>query len=293
MSVPLFIRKMSCLVVISLLITNVYFATAQKTTGMEQQKTSGYAPVNGISMYYEIHGGGDMPLVLIHGGGSTLQSSFGTLLPMLSKDNKVIAVELQAHGRTGDRDAPESFTQDADDVAALLKCLKVEKANILGFSNGASTTLQIAIRHPELVNKIVVISGAYRRDGFIPGFFDGFGHATIANLPAPLKADFLAVTPDQHKLQIMFDKDVQRMKNFADWPDDELKGIKAQALFMSSDKDVIVPAHTLQMARLVAGAQLAILPGLHGVLIGESGSGVQGSKLAVVTATLVDIFLKE
>lgn len=260
---------------------------------MEQQKTSGYAPVNGISMYYEIHGKGDMPLVLIHGGGSTIQSSFGTLLPLLSKDNKIIALELQAHGRTSDRDAPESFAQDADDVATLLKYLKVNKANILGFSNGASTTLKIAIRHPEMVNKIVVISGAYRRDGFIPGFFDGFAHATLANMPAPLQADFLAVTPDRNKLQVMFEKDVQRMETFKDWPDEELEGIKAPALFMSSDKDVVIPAHTVQMSRLVPGAQLAILPGTHGFLIGEVGSGTEGSKLAEVAATLVESFLKE
>jgi len=260
---------------------------------MENQITTGNAPVNGISMYYEIHGEGDIPLVLIHGGGSTIQSSFSTLLPLLSKDNKIIALELQAHGRTSDRDAPESFAQDADDVAALLKHLKIDKANIIGFSNGASTTMQIAIRHPGMVNKIVVISGAYRRDGFIPGFFDGFPHATLANMPEPLQADFLAVTPDRNKLQVMFEKDVQRMENFKDWPDDELKSIKAPALFMSSDKDVVIPAHTVQMATLVPDAQLAILPGTHGFLIGEAGTGTEGGKLANVAATLVELFLKE
>jgi pimeloyl-ACP methyl ester carboxylesterase len=260
---------------------------------MENQMTTGYAPVNGISMYYEIHGEGEISLVLIHGGGSTIQSSFSTMLPLLSEDNRIIALELQAHGRTSDRDAPESFTQDADDVAGLLKYLKVDKANILGFSNGASTTLRIAIRHPEMVNKIVVISGAYRRDGFIPGFFDGFAHATLANMPEPLQADFLAVTPDRNKLQIMFEKDVHRMENFTDWPDDELRSIKAPALFMSSDKDVVIPSHTMQMARLVPGAQLAILPGTHGFLIGEAGSGTAGGKLAKVAATLVEAFLKE
>ncbi len=276
-----------------MLITHLSLANAQKTTPMEKPTTSGHAPVNGISMYYEIYGKGDMPLVLIHGGGSTIQSSFSTLLPLLSNDNKVIALELQAHGRTSDRNAPESFTQDADDVVGLLKYLKIDKANILGFSNGASTTMQIAIRHPEMVNKIVVISGAYRRDGFIPGFFDGFPHATLANMPAPLQADFLAVTPDRNKLQVMFEKDVQRMENFKDWPDDELRSIKAPALFMSSDKDVVVPAHTLQMSRIVPGAQLAIIPGTHGFLIGEAGSGAKGSIFAVATAALIEEFLRE
>ncbi|HEV2352747.1 MAG TPA: alpha/beta hydrolase, partial [Puia sp.] len=121
-----------------------------------QAGTSGYAPVNGIRMYYEIHGQGDMPLVLVHGGGSTIESSFSNLIPLLSARRRLIAVELQSHGRTSDRDAPESFQQDADDVAALLRHLHVEKANLLGFSNGGSTVMQVAIRYPPLANKLVV-----------------------------------------------------------------------------------------------------------------------------------------
>ena len=281
------------LLVVSLLITHTIVLNAQKTSDMETQIKTGYAPVNGINMYYEIYGEGPITLVLIHGGGSTIQSSFGKLLPILAADNKILAVELQAHGRTSDRNEPESFAQDADDVAALLDYLKINKANILGFSNGASTTLQIAIRHPEIVNKIIPISGAYRRDGFIPGFFDGFEHATLAHMPEHLKADFLQVTPDSNKLQVMFEKDVQRMKTFKDWPDDDLRSIKATALFMSSHLDVVTPAHTVQMAILVPGAQLAILPGTHGVMIGEVGSGPKGEKMAAVTAMLIEEFLKE
>ncbi|MBK7441669.1 MAG: alpha/beta hydrolase [Bacteroidetes bacterium] len=107
---------------------------------------TGYANVNGLKMYYEIHGSG-FPLVLIHGGGSTLESTFGNVIHQFAKTHKVIAVELQAHGRTADIDRPLSFTQDADDVAGLLKQLHIEKADIFGFSNGASTTLQFAIRN--------------------------------------------------------------------------------------------------------------------------------------------------
>lgn len=260
---------------------------------MEKQIKTGYAPVNGLSMYYEIHGQGGIPLVLIHGGGSTIQSSFSTLLPLMLKDKTIIALELQSHGRTSDRDAPESFVQDADDVAGLLKHLKIGKANILGFSNGASTALQVAIRHPEIVNKIIPVSGACRRDGFIPGFFDGFAHAALAHMPEHLKADFLRVTPDPGKLQVMFEKDVQRMKTFKDWPDDDLSSIKAPALFMSSHLDVVAPAHTVQMAALVPGAQLAIFPGTHGVMIGEGSSGAEGEQMAAAAAMLVEAFLKQ
>jgi pimeloyl-ACP methyl ester carboxylesterase len=163
---------------------------------MENFKVSGYAPINGLKMYYEIHGEGRMPLVLIHGGGSTIDSTFGQLLPLLSSRNKVIAVELQAHGRTSDRETPESFEQDADDVAGLLKYLNASKANILGFSNGGTTTLQIAIRHPDLVNKIIVISSNYK-ERMIPGFFEGMKNATLDNMPGPLKTAYLSVAPDK------------------------------------------------------------------------------------------------
>lgn len=116
----------------------------------------GYSEVNGIKMYYQIYGEGK-PLVLIHGGGSTIQSNFGQVIPMFAKNRKVIAMELQAHGRTNDRNEDSSFEQDADDVADLLKKLKIDKADFLGFSNGGTTTIQIALRHSEIVNKIVCV----------------------------------------------------------------------------------------------------------------------------------------
>jgi pimeloyl-ACP methyl ester carboxylesterase len=256
------------------------------------EKSTGYAAINGLNMYYEIHGSGSMPLVLIHGGGSTIDTSFGNLLPLLTPHTKVIALELQAHGRTGDRDAPEPFEQDADDVAALLKYLKVGKANFLGFSNGGTTTLQIAIRHPGLINKIIVVAGAYKRDGFMDGFFEGFKNVTLDHMPQVLRTAFLEVTPDQTRLQTMFDRDVERMINFKDYSDDDLRSIKAPALFIVADHDVITVEHTLQMSRLIAGAQLVIMPGTHGSYIGEAGTVQKDSKLPQVSALLVEEFLR-
>ena len=125
------------------------------TTGDGRDFRNGYSEVNGLKMYYEIYGQGK-PFVLIHGGGSTIQSNFGKVIPLFAKNRQVIAVELQAHGRTSDRNTDLSFEQDADDVATLLKNLKIDKADFLGFSNGGTTTLQIAIRHPEIVDKIIV-----------------------------------------------------------------------------------------------------------------------------------------
>lgn len=264
-------------------------ASAQKTKTM---KTSGHAPVNGINMYYEIHGKGETPLVLIHGGGSTIETSFGVLLPLLATNNKVIAVELQAHGRTSDRNAPESFEQDADDVAALLKHLNISKANILGFSNGGTTTLQIAMRHPQLANKIIVISGATKREGFMTGFFDFMKTAAFDTMPQPLKDGYLKVTPNEAGLLNMFNKDKQRMIDFKDISDAAISTIKAPALFMVADKDVISVKHTADMAALINGAQLIVLPGGHGQFFGEMDSA-KGRKLPEATALLVQDFLEQ
>lgn len=260
---------------------------------MKTPEIAAHAPINGISMYYEIYGAGELPLVLIHGGGSTIQSSFGNFLPLLADYGKIIAVELQAHGRTGDRDAPESFEQDADDVAALLKYLNIPKANILGFSNGGTTALQIAVRHPQLVNKLVAIAAAWKREGLIPGFFEGMEGATLDHMPALLKEAYLRINPDQNGLQVMFEKDKQRMIAFTDGSEEALKAIQAPALFMVADKDVISVEHTAEMSRLVPNAQLAVLPGYHGSFIGEVCSMDHESPAMGLAAGIINGFLSD
>ncbi len=259
---------------------------------MEKPNKSGHAPINGIQMYYEIYGEGETPLVLLHGGGSTIQTSFGVLIPLLKDYGKLIAVELQAHGRTSDRNAPETFEQDADDVAALLKYLGIEKANIFGFSNGGTTTMQIAIRHPELVNKIINLAGASKRSGFIDGFFEGFKGATITNMPAPYHKAFLELTPDQNLLQNMFEKDMQRMVVFKDIPYETIRSIKSEALIMVNDKDVMTVEHTTELSRLIPNAHLAVFPGFHGQCIGEVYIAKPGSKAPEATAQIILEFLQ-
>ena len=252
-----------------------------------------YAPINGLNMYYEIHGEGNIPLVLIHGGGSTIETSFGNILPYLAEYGQLIAVELQAHGRTSDRDAPESFEQDADDVIALLQYLKIEKAIFLGFSNGGTTTLQIAIRQPEMVHKLIVVSGVYKRDGLIDGFFDNFPNATLDNMPGLLKEMFLKLTPDESKLQRMFEKDKNRMMQFKDIAEDAIAGIKVPVLFMVADQDVITVEHTLHMSRLIVNAQLIVLPGVHGAFLGEVCTVDKDNDSVKVTASLIKMFLNK
>lgn len=270
------------------------FATASRHNANAQTKImktqTGYANVNGIKMYYEIHGEGKS-LVLIHGGGSTIQTTFGKVLPMLAQKHKVVAVELQAHGHTGDRNAPETFQQDADDVAALLKQLNIPKASFFGFSNGGTTSLQIAIRHPEVVDKLVIASGVYQREGLMPGFFEMMQHASLANMPKPLQDAFLKINPDTNALLAMHNKDRDRMIAFTDISDDSLKSIKAPALIINADKDVITNEHALKMSKLIPNAALMILPGAHGAYLGEICAVVPGSKLPEMTVEIVEEFL--
>lgn len=257
----------------------------------QQQYTGNYAHVNGLKMYYEIHGNG-YPLVLLHGGGSTIESTYGHILPQLAKTHKVIAVELQAHGRTHDIDRPLSFEQDADDVAELLKQLSIEKADIMGFSNGGTTTLQIAIRHPQLVNKLIIASANYRRDGMLPGFFDGFEHATLSIMPKQLQEAYLKVNPDPKGLLAMFNRDVARMKAFKDISDSDIHAIQAPALIINGDKDVVLPEHALQLSRVLPHGRLAILPSGHGDYIGEIESPEKNSKLPELVTAMIEAFLK-
>ena len=244
-----------------LIMATVTEAAAAQTTGR-------YANVNGLKMYYEVHGNG-FPLVLIHGGGSTIGTTFGRILPTLAKTHKVIAVELQAHGHTADIDRPLSFEQDADDVAELLKQLRLSKADIFGFSNGASTTLELAIRHPELVNKIVVASTFYKKDGAYPWFWEGMKHPTFEQMPQPLKDAYLKINPDTNALYTMYKRDVARMQSFPEIKEEDLKAIKAPALIICGDNDVATPEHVVEMYRKLQHAKLVILPGGHGEYIGE------------------------
>ncbi|MBI2429543.1 MAG: alpha/beta hydrolase [Ignavibacteriales bacterium] len=254
---------------------------------------TGYAPVNGLTMYYEIHGAdnGKPPLVLIHGGGSTITTTFGRVLPLFAQHRKVIAVELQGHGHTADIGRSETFEQDADDVTALLKELNITQADFFGFSNGGSTTLQIAIRHPTIARKLVVASAIFKRDGMSPQFWEWMKNASLENMPAQLKEAYLNVAPNPEDLIKMHDKDAKRMVEFTDWQDDDIRSIKSPTLVINGDADVVRPEHAMKMFRLLPNAKLAILPGGHGEYIGEIMTAKMESKLPEMTVTLIEEFL--
>ena len=202
----------------------------------------------------------------------------------------MIAIEEQAHGRTGDRNAPVRFETSADDVAALLNHLRIEQADLFGFSNGASVALQVTLRHPRLVRRLVFASSMTKRDGAHPQLWSLIQSARLENMPQPLKTAFLKVNPDPAKLRIMHDKDTERMRRFEDVPDGDLRSIRAPMLVLIGDRDIVKPEHAVELTRLVPNARLLILPGGHGDYMGEVTTAQRGTRYPRLTAGLVTEF---
>lgn len=253
---------------------------------------SGYAPVNGLRMYYEVHGREDgVPLLLLHGGGSTIESTFGRVLPHLASRRHVVAIEEQGHGRTSDRDQPVTFEASADDAAALLRHLRIAQADVFGFSNGGNVALQMAIRHPALVRKLVFASALTRRDGAPDQFWEFMRQAGFDDMPQALKDAFLRVNPDPKRLRAMHDKDAARMRAFADVADADVRSVRAPTLVVTGDRDVATPEHAVTLLRLLPDARLLVVPSGHGHYLGETSAGAVDEEYAELTARLVERFL--
>jgi pimeloyl-ACP methyl ester carboxylesterase len=250
--------------------------------------------VDGIQIYYEVHGKPDgTPLVLLHGGGSTIDSNFGRVIPLLARTRRVIALEEQGHGRTSDRDQPFTFERSADDVAGLLRYLGVSQADLLGFSNGATVALQVAVRHPQIVRKLVFASSFTKREGARAQLWEFMKHADIANMPQALKDAFLAVNPDPQKLKVMHDKDAARMAGFTDVPDTAVRAVHAPTLIVTGDRDVARVEHALELSRVFPDARLLVLPSGHGDYLAEASSAPADAGYAAITARLLERFLSE
>ena len=207
----------------------------------------------------------------------------------------MIAVEEQGQGHTADIDRPLSFENTADDVAELLRQLGIEKADVLGFSNGGSSAMQMAIRHPQLVRKLIVCSAFYKKEGLPKAMWDFFKSPVPLdpmNMPPALREAYLKEAPDPSHLAVVDGKLIKRLNSFKDWPDSDLKAITAPALIVIGDKDIVMPEHALAMSRLIPHAELAILPGGHGEYLGEVVAAKKGSHIPGLFAEMVLEFLE-
>lgn len=232
-----------------------------------------YAEVNGLSMYYEVHGDGEPPLVLIHGAFSAIGTSFGELLPGLAAHRRVVAVELQGHGRTADIDRPFGYDTWADDIAALLAQLEIDQVDVFGYSFGAAVAVELGLRHPGLVRKLVVASCAFSTDGLQPGLMDGLQDFTAEHLKgSPFWDEYQRIAPDPSALQRVVEKKNALDKAFNGWSTEQITGMGKPFLLLAGDSDIVRPEHEVEMFRLLGGgvigdlvglpdSQLAILPG--------------------------------
>ena len=241
---------------------------------MNAESKTGYAPIHGMQLYYEIYGQGK-PVVLLH-GGITAFEGFGTNIDALAKSRQVIAVHLQGHGNTADIDRPYRFEALADDVAALVAYLKLGKIDVAGYSFGGDVALQTAIRHPEIVDHLVVISSAMAQSGFYP---EGLALFAQMSKNAPMLADSVKNSP----LATMYPKtnwetSFRKMGELASTPFDwsaQVKALKLPTLLVFADADAFRAEHIVEFYKALGGAQrdagldgsmrstaqLAILPG--------------------------------
>jgi len=246
------------------------FAQNGTTTAVK----TGYAPVNGLNLYYEIHGTGE-PLILLHGGLGAAEM-FEQILPSLSNNRKVIAVDLQGHGRTADIARPLSYELMADDIAALIKYLGLEKADIMGYSVGGGVALRTAIQYPERVRKLVIVSAAFARDGWYPEVLAGMSQmnagAAEQMKQTPMYQLYARVAPKPADWPQLLTKLGEMLGKDYDWSKD-LAAIKSPTLLVFGDADAVRTAHAVKFFELLGGGQK------DG---GWNGSGMSTARLAIL-----------
>jgi len=260
-------------------------ASTSLAEGKETKAAGQYADVNGIKLYYEIHGAG-APLILLHGGLGAI-SMFGPNLPALAEGRQVIAVDLQGHGRTADIDRPLSPELMADDIAALIKHLKLERPDLMGFSLGGGVALLTAIKHPELVGRLVVVSTPIRRDAFYPDILaqqkQVTAEAAEAMKQTPMYQLYASIAPRPEDWPRLLAKIGEGMAKDFDFSKEVAK-IEATTLVVAGDADIFPPAHAVEVFGLLGGgkrdpgwdgsgrpkSQLAILPGVTHYTMGSA-----------------------
>ncbi|HEX2298460.1 MAG TPA: alpha/beta fold hydrolase, partial [Pseudonocardiaceae bacterium] len=253
------------------------FAIGGGTAGAGEGQGGGhghYADVNGLRMYYEVHGkrNGQPPVVLIHGALSATGTSFGELVKPLSRTRQVISVEQQGHGRTADIDRPLRIPQMAEDTVALLDQIGVEKADIWGYSMGGAIALQIGVNHPEKVNKLVLQS-AGNTAGYHPGHDEAMENLRPEMLyGSPFHQEYLDIAPNPEDFETLVEKVRDMVRHTTDVPPAAIQAMDIPMLTLMGDSDIFRPEHAVELFRLTGGgvngdmvglpdSQLAVLPG--------------------------------
>ena len=244
-------------------------------TMTQAEVQSGYAPVNGLDMYYEIHGAGGVPLLVLHGAFGNTGLFGGELAPALAETRQVILIDQQAHGRTADIDRPLSVVQMADDTAALIEHLGLEQVDVFGYSMGGGIAFRLAVARPELVRKLVVAAVYTSGAGAHPEIVSGMQSLSPeAFAGSPLETSYFAVAPNPDDWPVLVEK-IKAMGSNAEaysLTPDEIQGIAAPVLYIIGDSDIVLPEHAVEVFRLLGGgvpgdltglpkSQLAILPG--------------------------------
>jgi pimeloyl-ACP methyl ester carboxylesterase len=218
-----------------------------------------YAHVNGLDVYYETHGAG-RPLVLLHGGGLTIELTFAAMLPSLAQTRQVVAIELQGHGRTADTDREFALEHLADDVAGVLDVLGLERADFFGFSLGGLVALQVAMRHPRRAGRLAVMGVHFRGDGFRPGIFEMDSELVpTADDFRQMREAYEAVAPDPGRFEGFLAK-MSRLPEDLDWSAADLGSISSPVLIVIGDRDFVRLDHAEEMRELIPDARLAVLP---------------------------------
>ena len=235
---------------------------------------TGYVPVNGLQMYYEIHGTGQ-PLVLLHGAFSAICTSFAQLLPGLAEGRQVVAFELQGHGRTADIDRPLTLEALADDAAAAIDQLGLGRSDIFGYSNGAAVALRVVLQHPQVVRKLVFASATFNIAGVHPGLMEGLGEMTPEMMHgSPWHDEYLRLAPHPEDFPKLFAKKTEMDRQAKDVPAEAISAIKAPTLIIIGDSDLVRPEHAVEMFRLLGGG-----------VFGDTPAGLPNSQLAILPGT--------
>jgi pimeloyl-ACP methyl ester carboxylesterase len=253
-------------------------AAREMRRGTRADAAGSYVSVNAIDMYYEIHGEG-RPMVLLHGSLGTIESCFNALLPALATTHRVLAVELQGHGHTPDIDRPLSFEHMAEDVYALLGALGLSSVDLVGYSMGGGVALQLAMRHPEKVQRLVYAGGtSYRRDGLYPEILGDMSSAVDDLDGSVWHQAYVRSAPDPDAWPRLVRKVTNLDRTFEGWSRQDIQSLRRPALLVIGDSDIVRPEHTMEMFRLLGGGVIGDLAGLPAsqlaVLPGTSHVGV-------------------